>query len=120
MLKINLLPPYINQRKQVRVATGIVTLLVAAEIAALVMAQAGPRKVHEDLLKEQADTQTKVDALKKLGDASSQVLAKEAALAPKYDFIKGMMEYNKAYPKLYEATAGYTYKEVMFLDMEAS
>jgi hypothetical protein len=47
------------------------------------------------------------------------VLQAEAALAPKYDFIRNMLEYNREYPDLYARTAGYTYREAMFLNLEA-
>ena len=41
MIKINLLPAYINQRKRLKVAIAVVTLLVAAEVAGFLIYRLG-------------------------------------------------------------------------------
>jgi hypothetical protein len=119
MIKINLLPPHIHQRKQIKVAVGIVGVLLVAEIAGLLAARTAPQKLKEELTATLADRDSKLSAVKSVGTEASTVVSGEQALAPKYNFITDMLKYNKAYPDLYERTAGYTYKEAMFLNLEA-
>src|SRR5690606_11376878 len=38
----------------------------------------------------------------------------------KFDFFKNVEEYNRTYPELYARTAGYTYREATYLDLQAS
>lgn len=120
MLKINLLPPSIAQKRQMRVAIAVVILLVAAEVGGLVAARIPKQKLHADLLSQQQDAQTQLTALQKVGSDANAVIAEENKLKPKYDFITGMLKYNAALPSLYQQTAGYTYKEIMFLTLEAA
>ena len=119
MLKINLLPPYIHQRKQVKIATGVVVLLIAAEVGILVAARGGPMAERDRLNQDLQQKQAQVTALQAVGTESADVLGKEAGLAPKYDFLTGMLKYNRAYPDLYRRTAAYTYSEAMMLDLQA-
>jgi hypothetical protein len=44
----------------------------------------------------------------------------EQGLQPKLDFINNMLAYNRQYPGLYTRTAGYTYREVTLLNLEAT
>src|SRR5437879_933061 len=120
MLKINLLPPYIHQRKQVKIAAGIVTVLIAAEVFALVSAKAGPMKLAEEQKAEKAKKEAWRDKLNQISGQASKAMGEEQALKPKQEFIKSLLAYNTAYPELYKDTAGYTYKEVMFLNLEST
>jgi hypothetical protein len=119
MIKINLLPPHIHQRKQIKVAVGIVGVLLVAEIAGLLAARTAPQKLKDELTTTLADRDSKLNNVKTVGTEASTVVSGEQALAPKYNFITDMLKYNKAYPDLYQRTAGYTYKEAMFLNLEA-
>lgn len=119
MLKINLLPPSIHQGRQMKIAIGVVTLLVAAEVAGLVMftfpLQARLRDLND---KKQREDELHTQ-LQSLSSEAQTVNGQTQALRPKLDFINGMLEYNKQYPSLYRRTAGYTYREVTFLDLSA-
>lgn len=119
MIKINLLPPHIHQRKQIKIAVGIVGVMLVAEIAGLLAARSAPMALNAELKTTQADRQAKLDDVKKVGTEASGVLSAEQALAPKFNFLSQMLDYNRAYPELYERTAGYTYREAMFLNLEA-
>ena len=55
-----------------------------------------------------------------VGTQAGTVNAEEAKIAPKYEFIRGMIEYNKAHPRLYRQIAGFTYSEVMFLNLSST
>ncbi|MGV3723126.1 MAG: hypothetical protein ACO1SX_19675, partial [Actinomycetota bacterium] len=119
MIKINLLPPHIHQRKQVKVATGIVVVMLAGEIAGMLAMRNPPLALKEKQLARQAEVQGLLDGVKKVESEAGVVLGEEAALAPKYDFITGTLKYNTAYPDLYLRTAGYTYREATLLSLEA-
>jgi hypothetical protein len=120
MLKLNLLPPYINQKKQVRMAVAVVTALVIAEVALMIWARTGPAATLAAKQTEFQQVQSEYRDMEPLGQQSSAILAEEADILPKYDFMTKMLEYNEAYPDLYQTTAGYTYREVMFMNLEAS
>jgi hypothetical protein len=120
MIKINLLPPHIHQRKQVKVAVGIVVVMLAAEIGGLLAARSGPLAEQARLEARQAEVQGMLNQVKAVESQAATVLGEEAALAPKYNFITEMLKYNTAYPDLYTRTAGYTYREVTFLNLEAT
>src|SRR5688572_12142558 len=119
MLKINLLPPYINQRKQVRVAAVIVALLVAAEIGTLVVMRNGPIAEKNRLTSEKSDKEGKLAQLNQIGTRSSTVLAEEGTFKPTVDFFRSVEDFNRQHPNLYENTARYTFSEIMFLNLEA-
>lgn len=120
MIKINLLPPHIHQRKQVKIATGVVVVMLAGEIAGMLVMRnpaLAQKAKHEA---RQQEVQGLLDGVKKVESDSNTVLGEEAALAPKYDFITGMLKYNTAYPDLYTRTAGYTFREATLLNLEAT
>jgi hypothetical protein len=120
MLKINLLPPSINVARQRNIAIGVVTLLIAAEVGLLIMARNGPLAENERLKGRDTESVSQLTQLQGVQSQASAVVGEEGKIAPKYDFITGLMEYNKEYPKLYRHLSGYTYREVMFLNLEAT
>jgi Tfp pilus assembly protein PilN len=120
MLKIDLLPKTIRQRRLVRIAIAAVVVAVAAEVGTLLVIRSGP-------LAQQAELQQKLDresqeltALQKLGSDTSTIVAQAQSYKPKFDFIEGILASNKVLPKLYRTTAEYTYSEAMLLNLDAS
>ncbi|MCC2668760.1 MAG: hypothetical protein K0Q72_1231 [Armatimonadetes bacterium] len=120
MIKINLLPPHIHQRKQVKIAVGIVVVMLIGEIAGVLAYREGPRKFFEDQTKLDGERKAALQLVQNVGSEAGTVLGGEQALGPKYNFITGMLDYNKMYPDLYARTAGYTYADATFLNLEAS
>jgi hypothetical protein len=120
MLKINLLPPHIHTKKQVRIAMFIVTVLVAAEVGVLVAARAAPAKLKTELEAKKVQVEGQKAELDKLKSAADVVQGEEASFQPKYAFVTDLMKYNKLLPSLYRNTARYTYREVTVLNLEAS
>jgi hypothetical protein len=120
MIKINLLPPHIHQRKQVKVAVAVVIAMLAAEIGGVVAYRQGPQKMFEELTKTDSERKAALQLVQAVGSQSGAVLGGEQALGPKYNFITGMLDYNKMYPDLYARTAQYAYREATFLNLEAS
>lgn len=119
MIKINLLPPHIHQRKQIKVAVAVVGVMLIAEIAGMLAMRTGPQAEKARLTADLADKTVKLGGVKTVGTNASTVLQSEQALAPKYNFMTEMLKYNRAFPDLYTRTAGYTYREAMFLNLEA-
>lgn len=120
MLKINLLPPHINTRKQVRVAIVMVTLLVAAEAAFLVWMRQAPAAEFARLSERETATNTGFTELQGLQTKAQELVAAEGALKPKYLFLTDMLKYNRAYPNLYERTARYIYRDVTLSSLRAT
>ena len=63
MIKINLLPPHINQRKQVKVATGIVVVMLAGEIAGMLAMRNPPLALKEKQQARQQEVQGLLDGV---------------------------------------------------------
>lgn len=120
MIKINLLPPHIHQRKQVKIAVGVVVVMLAAEIGGVLAYRQGPQKLNEELTKTDGERKSALQLVQTVGTQAGTVLGGEQALGPKYNFITGMLDYNKMYPDLYARTAQYAYREATFLNLEAS
>lgn len=120
MVKINLLPPHIHERKHRALAIAAVVLFVAGEIGGIVVLSQPLQAKKKDLADQKVAEQQKLDALTKVSTDSATLAGKESEIKPKYDFITGMVEFNKAYPDLYAHTAAFTYREATVLDMEAS
>jgi Tfp pilus assembly protein PilN len=120
MLKINLLPKSINIARQRNIAIGVVTLLVAAEVGAVLFMRNGPQEKNRQLTDRQTQAQQELTELNSIKSKADEVLGKEQALAPKYDFLTNMVKYNKQLPSLYRRIAAYTYSEATLLNLEAS
>lgn len=120
MLKINLLPSYIQTRRQVKIAAGAVTVILIAEVAVGIYMMQAPQKTKAELAAKKADVEGQLTKLRAVESASGGVLAAEGALAPKYDFITHMLDYNTAYPTLYARTARYTYANAMLTNLSAT
>ena len=120
MLKINLLPPYIHQKKMVKVAAGVVTVLIVGEVALMMFMRNGPLAEKARLEARQIEVQQGLDKLNPLKSQSDTILAAEGGLAPKFDFLRNMLDYNKQYPDLYARTAAYTYREATLLNLSAT
>lgn len=120
MLKINLLPPYIHQKKMVKVAAGVVTVLTIGEVALMMFMLNGPKAYKLELEQKQAQVQDGLNKLNPLKTESDAILAAEGGMAPKFDFLRKMLDYNVQYPDLYARTAAYTYREATLLNLSAT
>src|SRR5690348_9331350 len=98
MIKINLLPAYINQRKRMKVAIAVVTLLVAAEVAGFIIYRQGPVQQGEELTQRQQQVEGELSALQTVGTKANAVNAEEATFAPKKNFIDRIKLYNERLP----------------------
>ena len=119
-MRINLLPPYLHQRKMVKLAMAVVVLVTIGEVATFILLRNGPLALQAQLTEQYNAENAELQRVQGLKAQSDTLLAGEAGLAPKYDFITNMMKYNEEYPDLYARVANYTYREAMMLNLEAS
>lgn len=120
MLKINLLPKSINIARQRNIAIAVVTVLIAAEVGAVLFMRQPAVKRNEELLTRRTEADQQLTELQGIKTQADGILQKEAGLAPKYDFLNNMVKYNKQLPALYRRIAAYTYSEATLLNLEAS
>ena len=120
MLKINLLPKYIYEKRKTRQVTILFAALVLCVGAGMLGWFTLLNKQKQDLTVQVAEMEQKkaeVDAI------MAQAVAEEGKAPPmqkKVDFFKAIMNYNTEYPKLYEELARYTYSRVLYRTIEPS
>lgn len=117
MIKINLLPKTINQKRIVRNTAVLFGVLLVAVIAGGV--------TYSFNLRNQVQTRTEVLNGIKMIEQQVMDLEKERddykgktkPIKDKLDFIKGVLEYNTKFAGLYEEVAKWTYEKVMYTSM---
>jgi hypothetical protein len=120
VLKINLLPKYIYEKRKTRQLLILFIVLVLGVGAGMVGWFTVLNKQKQDLTVQVADMEQKkaeVDAL------TAEATAEEGKAPPmqnKVTFIEGIMNYNTEYPKLYEALSRFTYSRVLYKSIEPS
>jgi cell division protein FtsB len=119
MLKINLLPPYINQQGKIRTAWTLLALVLAAEIAGLSYYQWTQISAEQELLSDVQSKETQVQQVEKLKADADALRAKIKPIKDKTDYINQLFDFNKVRPNLYEHVASYIYKEVWISGMSA-
>src|SRR4051812_32048324 len=98
MLKINLLPPHIHTKQQVRVAIVLVTLPVAAESAFMVWMKIKPTHDLALVTERASQTQEGVTKLTTLSGEAQKAVQEASGVKPKFTFIEDMLNYARAYP----------------------
>src|ERR1043166_3198847 len=118
MLKINLLPSYIYERKKIRAAWAVVVAVILLEIAGLAAYQG---KLINDENAKAADVTTaeaKADQGQKLVGEAAAERAKIAPITQKVQFIKDILKFNTVRPNLFQNVAEYTIKGIHYTHME--
>jgi hypothetical protein len=120
MLKINLLPPYINQAGKIRSAWTALAALLILELVALTFWQWSNKSQESAQIASVTDKEnrviTEVDKPKQEADAERN---KIQPIKQKTDFINALLAYNRERPDLYERVASYIYREVWIQGMQA-
>jgi len=120
VLKINLLPPYIYERRKIRQTTFLFGLIFMLVLGCMVTWWVMLGKKESNLEIYVAEMEQKADQVKALKEL---VRAEEAKIPPveaKVDFIEGVMAYNVKVPNLYEELAKYTYTRVLYRSVSPS
>lgn len=119
MIKINLLPKSINEKRIVRnlaVLFGIVFVAIVAGGVLYAQMVLAPQVAYEQGQAEQAaNLEAQVTKLESdtQGVRGSQI----APIQAKLSFISNVLEYNKKYPKLYEEIGKWTYEKIAYTSM---
>ena len=120
MLKINLLPAYIYERRKVRrtmIAFGMIFLLTVGGVAGWwVMLINRQKALNEDVIAMEANA-NRVTALEGQIATAKSVIASTQA---KTDYIEAVMQYNLESVKLYENLAKYTYSRILYTSVTPS
>ncbi len=120
MLKINLLPPYIFERRKVRQAAilfGMIFLLVVGGMVGWLITLS---RKESDLKSQVAVMQSNARQVEQL---EATIKAEESKIPPikeRMDFFQAVMAYNVKYPALYEELTKYTYERVLYRSIEPS
>ncbi|MHB0999326.1 MAG: PilN domain-containing protein [Armatimonadota bacterium] len=120
MLKINLLPKYIYERRNVRkmiLLFGVIFIAVAAGMVAWIFQLSSKERLLTDQVSKM---EIEAEAVKAL---EAEVTAEQAKIPPieaKYQYVKDVLNYNEKLPALYEQVARYTYNRIEYRSMNAS
>lgn len=120
MLKINLLPSYIYERRKVRqvaIACVIMVLAVGGGMFAWIS------QLNNQKAQLTSDVMTMEQNANDVKAIEAQATAEEAKAPPiqsKTSYIEAIMAYNEEYPKLYEELAKYTYSRIEYKTIEPS
>ena len=118
MLKVNLLPAYIYERRKVRKASiGFVVLFVAVVLGMLAWWTMLNSK-QKALEVQVADMEMKAQEVTRLEQEAQAEENKIPIIQAKVAFIEALMDYNLQAPKLYEELAKYTYSRVLYRSIQ--
>lgn len=120
MLKINLLPTYIYEKRKVRQAGLSFCLLFAVVIVSMLswrFALSNNERKLSMQVEEMKQKAAIVDAINAQIPVEQQ---KTQTLKTKVDFIEAVMNYNLEYPALFEELAKYTYSRIQYMEIKPS
>lgn len=120
MLKINLLPAYIYERRRVRAAAIAFTIAFVAVLAGMLGWWLFLSNRQKELTVLVADMEMKAAEVTRIEQAAQAEENRIPIIQAKVDFIEAVMEYNLEIPKLYEEIAKYTYGRIQLNSMQAS
>lgn len=121
MLRINLLPASVGQRRIAKRMTALFSLLFLVFLLGPLAYNLAVQKPHQAEIEQQA---TDAEAGKAITDnLKSQAAAQVALIAPikaKVDFVKQVYAYNRRWPQLYDTVARYTNSDILYSDAAVS
>lgn len=120
MLRINLLPAYIYERRKVRAAAIGFTIAFVAVLAGMLAWWLTLSNRQKELAVMVADMEAKAAEVTRIEQQAQQEENRIPVIQAKVDFIEAVLEYNLQIPKLYEEIAKYTYGRIQLKSMQAS
>lgn len=120
MLKINLLPKYIYEKRKVKQTAFMFAVLFLGVVAGMVAWHLSLAAKERDLTVQVADMQQKVNEVRSLETQAAAEEQRLPVIQGKVAFIESVMQYNLEYPKLYEELAKYTYNRIMYTSVDPS
>lgn len=121
MLRINLLPAYIAQRRRVRNAIiGMIALFLLATGGSLFY-QFGMLQPEVTRLEQEAnDMQAQADQVTAYASQTAQIRQKVQPLKEKVQFVESIRYHNRIRQKIFRNVAKYTYNEVEYDSMSVN
>ncbi len=119
MIKINLLPKIVNEKRAVRLTAMALAVLLAAVLAiglSYSMKLRGDVAAMEQQASIAEENQRRVEAIQK---QASDLKSSITPIKEKLDFINDVLDYNTKFPALYEQVAKWTYDKVCYDTMQS-
>jgi len=120
MLRINLLPTYVNQRRQVRLMSVLFVVLFAVLTAGSLALYFAKHSIQRDLEAKATDAETKQKATQGLRALATSTLAQVAPIQANLDFVKAVHDYARQWASLYATLAQYTDPRMIYTDAAVS
>jgi len=117
MIKINLLPKSITEKRVMRnlmVLFGVVLVMIIVGGTAFSMST---RSAAADMEQQAATAEANKARVEGIEQQAQKMLESVKPMQQKLDFINAVLSYNGEYPKLYEEVAKWTYEKVSYLLM---
>jgi hypothetical protein len=119
MLKINLLPAYIHERKKIRATWATMLALLGALTAGLIAYQGSLISQEQRLAEEVTMKEQKAQQVQKLVSDAAAERDKIKPIEGKVTFIKDILAFNKVRPDLFQRVSEYTFKGIRYNQMQA-
>mgnify|MGYP001025863736 CR=1 FL=1 len=120
MLKINLLPPYIFERRKVRQTAFLFGLIFMLTFGGMVAWWYTLGKKEADLKEQLVVMNQRKDQVLALENTIKAEEAKIPPIKERMDYFRAVMAYNTKFPELYEELAKYTYERILYRSIQPS
>lgn len=120
MLRINLLPAYIAERRKTKTAIFASTALFALVCAGLLFVFMTTSAAVTAKEQEATDEEAKQAAVEAIKSKTTQILSQIQPLQDKVDFVKNVRFNNTLAPRIYTNAAKYTIRQVEYNSMKVS
>lgn len=120
MLKINLLPPYIFERRKVRQTALLFGLIVMLTFGVMVTLCFMRSRKEADLRAQFAIMDVRAKQVLALEDTIKAEEAKIPPIKDRMDYFHAVMAYNEKFPAVYEELVKYTYERVLYRSIQPS
>jgi cell division protein FtsB len=118
MLRINLLPAYIAERRKTRTAIAVSTALFALVCAGLMFLFVTKSAAVATREQEATDEEQKQAAVEAIKSKTTQIRTQIAPLQDKVNFVENVRFYNTLAPSIYRNAARYTIRQVEYNSMK--
>lgn len=119
MIKINLLPRIINEKKAVRNTAILFGVLLVATIAAGMTYNSRLHAAVMDMEQQASAAEAWKQRVEAIKTETTNVQGQTKPIQQKVDFITAVLDYNGKYPKLFEEIAKWTYEKVQYTSMQS-
>ena len=120
MIKINLLPKSIYQKRTVKRTAMLFAVILVAVIAAGITYSVKLAADVRDMEQQASDAEAWESRVKQIQAQAQGVRSSAEPIKWKLDHINAVLEYNVQYPKLYEEIAKWTYEKVNYTSMQSN